>query len=37
MKKNKVMIHHDMCWTPLYVNKHKQWKQDMIPLTNKGR
>jgi hypothetical protein len=35
MTKIKVIIHHNMCWTPLYVNKHKQCKQDMTPLTNK--
>ena len=23
-----------MCWTPLYVSKHKQHKQYMIPPTN---
>ena len=22
-KKNKIKTQHDMCWTPLYVNKHK--------------
>ena len=25
---------HNMRWTPLYVNKHKQRKQDMSPPTN---
>ena len=23
---------HTMCWTPLYTNKHKQRKQDMLYL-----
>ena len=22
-KKNKTKTQHNMCWTPLYVNKHK--------------
>ena len=26
---------HEIYWTPLYENKHKQRKQDMIPSTNK--
>ena len=25
-KKNKTKTQHNMCWTPLYVNKHKQRK-----------
>ena len=29
-KKNKTKTQHNMCWTPPYVNKHKQSKQDMI-------
>jgi uncharacterized protein YchJ len=20
------MVKHNMCWTPLYANKHKQWQ-----------
>jgi len=23
MKKNKTKTQHNMCWTPLYTNKHK--------------
>ena len=25
-KKNKTKTQHNMCWTPLYANKHKQRK-----------
>ena len=32
-KKNKTKTHHNMCRTPLHSNKHKQRKQDMIPLS----
>jgi len=33
-KKNKAKTQHNMCWTPLCANKHKQRKQGMIPPTN---
>ena len=36
-KKNKTKTQHNMCWTPLYVNKHKQRKQDITPPTNNWR
>jgi len=36
-KTNKTKTQHNMCWTPLYWNKHKQRKQGMSPPTNKGR
>jgi len=32
-KKNKAKTQHNMCWSPLYANKHKQRKQGMIPPT----
>jgi hypothetical protein len=40
-KKNKAKTQHNICWSPLYVNKHmipptnkhKQRKQGMIPPT----
>ena len=37
MKKNKTKTQHNIYWTPLYTNKHKQRKQDMIPPTNKHK
>ena len=37
MKKNKTKTQHNIYWTPLYANKHKQRKQDMIPPTNKHK
>ena len=36
-KKNKTKTQHNMRWTPLYVNKHKQRKQDITPPTNNWR
>ena len=32
--RRKTKQKHNMCWTPLYANKHKQRKQGMIPPTN---
>jgi len=32
--KTKTKTQHNMCWTPLYANKHKQRKQHMRPPTN---
>jgi hypothetical protein len=31
-EENKTKTQHNMCWTPLYANKHKQGKQDMTLL-----
>ena len=28
---------HNMCWTPLYVNEHKRYRQDMSPTTHNWR
>ena len=33
-KKYKTKIQHDMRWSPLHANKHKQRKQDMTPPTH---
>jgi len=33
-KKNKIKTQHNMCWTPLYANKHKFNKLDMNLPTN---
>jgi hypothetical protein len=35
--KNKTKTQHNMCWTPLCANKHKQYKQDMSSPTNNWR
>jgi len=35
---NKTKTQHNMCWTPLFSNKHKLRKWDMsLPPTNNWR
>ena len=36
-RKNKTKTQHNMCWTHLYANKHKQRTQDRRPPTNKHK
>ena len=36
-KKTKTKTQHNMCWTPLYANKHIYRKQDITPSTNNCR
>ena len=36
MKKNKTKTQHNMCWTPLCINKHKSRKYNISPPKTTG-